>query len=202
MCAVGQFRKPIWGGGRSWGTPGALLEAKTTKKLPKRYVYSEIWVFGERRTPKRSDEPDDIPFVSFDGKRKKTKKPTRLISTTLSISFAGTKSRVRTLDAPELRLSMFQRSRRANGPHIRPPEKTIERAIEGISSYGIDLHQTVCFIRFGGNWVARTLVLEGVPSQNVSHSNILIGFAYKTDLILMIFTFWHPRAPKSTFFPI
>ena len=47
------------------------MEAKTTKKLPKRYVYSEIWVFWERRTPKRSDEPDDIPFVSFDGKQKK-----------------------------------------------------------------------------------------------------------------------------------
>ena len=70
------------------------MEAKTIKKLPKRYVYSEIWVLGERRTPKRSDEPDDIPFVSFDGKRKKTKKPTRLISTTHSVSFAGTKSRV------------------------------------------------------------------------------------------------------------
>ena len=63
--------KAIWGGGRSWGTPGALVEAKTVKKLRKRYVYSEIWVFRERRTPQRSDEPDDIPFGSFDGKRKK-----------------------------------------------------------------------------------------------------------------------------------
>ena len=133
LCGLLEDILRFWG--RSWGTPGALVEAKTTKKLPKRYVYSEIWVFGERRTPKRSDEPDDIPFVSFDGKRKKTKKPTRLISTSHSVSFAGTKSRVRTLDAPELRLSMFQRWRNPNGTHIRPPEKTIERAIEGISSY-------------------------------------------------------------------
>ena len=116
-------------------TPGTLLEAITTEKLPKRYVYSEIRFFFERRTPKRSDEPCDILLVEYPEKRKRTKKPTRLISTSHSVSFAGTKSRIRTLGAPELRLSMFQRSRRRNGNHIRAPEKTIERASEGISSY-------------------------------------------------------------------
>ena len=65
------------------------MEAKTTQKLPKRYVYNGIWVFRERRTAKRSDEPCDILLVSRDGKRKKTMKPTRPISTSHSVSFAA-----------------------------------------------------------------------------------------------------------------
>ena len=48
-----------------------LLEAKTAKKLPKRYVYSEIVGFQYRKTRKRNEEPCDISLVSFDGKRQK-----------------------------------------------------------------------------------------------------------------------------------
>jgi hypothetical protein len=41
----------------------------------------------------------------------------------------------RRIGAPELRLSMFQRSTGVNGNQIRSEQKTIERAREGISSY-------------------------------------------------------------------
>ncbi len=79
--------------------------------------------------------------------RKNTKKPTRLISTTKSVSFREAKIRVLTLDALELRLSMFQHSTGPNATRIGSPEKTIERASEGISSY-IYTHIFFCFFVF------------------------------------------------------
>ena len=96
-------------GGRISSTPGALLEAKTTKKLPKRYVYNGFWVFCERRTPKRSDEPCDILLVEDLEKWKNACHAKVEISMLQSVSRASTKNRVLTLDALELRLPMFQR---------------------------------------------------------------------------------------------
>ena len=100
------------------GAPGALRGRSWRPKRPKSSQNVTFIVkfgfLGSGEHPSEATSHTVILFVSFDGKRKKTKKPTRLISTSHSVSFAGTKSRVRTLSAPELRLSMFQRSRNLN----------------------------------------------------------------------------------------
>ena len=112
-----------------------LLEAKTTKKLPKHYVYSGIRVPREENKESGEGPNFEIPVGLFFGRCKKACNTKIEISTSHSVALAGTKNRVWPKVAPELRLSMFQRSIRRNGSRIRPPEKTIERASEGISSY-------------------------------------------------------------------
>ena len=99
-------------------------------------------VFASEKASTRNDEAYDALVVRFDGKSKTAKKPTRQISTTKSVGLTGAKIRVWTLDALELRLSTFQRSTSVNGTRIRAPEKTIERASEGISSYTYDVIYT------------------------------------------------------------
>ena len=113
------------------------------KKTILDYVSNGNLVFASEKASIRNDEAYEILVVELDGKSKTAMTTTRQISTSHSVSFAGTKSRVRTLDAPELRLSMFQRSTGPNGNRIRSPEKTIERASEGISSY-------ICILAAGG----------------------------------------------------
>ena len=104
---------------RAWkssnsSTPGALLEVKTTEKLPKRYVYTGFWVVFERRTPKRNDEPCKILLVVELEKWKNARHAKVEISKPQSVSRASTKSRVLALDALELRLPMSQRSTGVN----------------------------------------------------------------------------------------
>ena len=70
-----------------------------------------------------------------DVKSKNAKTQKSRISTTQSVSRSRTKIRVLTLDAPELRLSMFQRSMSLNANQIGSEEKVIINDREGISSY-------------------------------------------------------------------
>ena len=110
-------------------------DAERAQKLPTRYVYSGKVAFANENKGKRKDEVRDLPGMISDVKSKNAKTQKSRISTTPSVSRSRTKSRVLTLDAPELRLSMFQRSMRPNANQIRAEEKGIINDREGISSY-------------------------------------------------------------------
>ena len=91
-------------------------------------------VFTREKVSIRNDEAYEILLVENPEQRKSTKKPTRLISTTKSVSRREAKIRVLTLDAPELRLSMFQSRRRVTKTQLASAEKVINLPSHGISS--------------------------------------------------------------------
>ena len=91
-------------------------DAERGKQLPKRYAYSGKLGFANEKKGKRKDEVRDLPGMISDVKSKNAKTQKSRISTTQSVFRSRTKIRVLTLDAPELRLSMFQRSIRLNAP--------------------------------------------------------------------------------------
>ena len=70
------------------------------------YVSNGILAFASWKVSIRNDEAYEILLVENPEKWKNTKKPTKLISTTKSVSRREAKIRVLTFDAPELRLSM------------------------------------------------------------------------------------------------
>ena len=97
--------------GHSWGALGSQNDQKALQTLR---LYWNLGFRGAANTQAKR-RAMRYPTRGNPEKRKITKKPTRLISTSHSVSFAGTKSRVRTLGAPELCLSMSQRSWGLNG---------------------------------------------------------------------------------------
>ena len=110
-----RFVKPTLRIDKSQTTTGKWARFDETRPTgPKQailhYVSNGNLVFTSEKASIRNDEAYEILLVENPEERKNTKKPTRQISTTKSAGLTGAKIRVLTLDALELRLSMFQRS--------------------------------------------------------------------------------------------